>query len=82
MSREMEKILLFEELNWRQKSRALWLKEGDKNTKIFYRVANSHRKFNQVNSLKINGEISKNPAKIQEHIVQFYNNLYLENCSW
>jgi len=82
MSREMEKTLLFEELNWRQKSRALRLKEGDKNTNIFHRVANSHRKFNQVNFLKINGEISKNPVEIQEDIVQFYNNLYLENCSW
>jgi hypothetical protein len=82
MSREIEKTLLFEELNWRQKSRALWLKEGDKNTNFFHRVANSHRKFNQVNSLKINGKISKNPAEIQEHIVQFYNILYFENCSW
>jgi len=32
MSRELEKTLLFEEIIWRQKSRALWLKEGDKNT--------------------------------------------------
>jgi len=71
MSREMEKTLLFEELNWRQKSRALWLKEGDKNTNFFLRVANSHRKFNQVNSLKINGEISKNPTEIQEHKSSF-----------
>jgi len=82
MSKEIENTLLFEELNWRQKSRALWLKEGDKNTNFFHKVANSHRKFNQVNSLKINGEISKNPAEIQEHIVQFYNNLYFENYSW
>jgi hypothetical protein len=32
MSRELEKTLLFEEMNLREKSRALWLKEGDKNT--------------------------------------------------
>jgi len=82
MSRELEKTLLFEEMSWRQKSRALWLKEGDKNTQFFRRVANSHRKFNQVNSLSINGTISKNPAEIKEHIVQYYNNLYFENCPW
>jgi hypothetical protein len=58
------------------------LKEGDKNTNIFHRVANSHRKFNQVDSLSINGTISRNPAEIKEHIVQYYNNLYFENCSW
>jgi hypothetical protein len=76
MSRELEKTLLFEEMNWRQKSRALWLKEGDKNTNFFHRVANSHRKFNHVDSLNINGATSKNPMEIEEHIVQYYNKLY------
>jgi hypothetical protein len=69
MSREMEKTLLFEEMNRRQKSRALWLKEGDKNTNFFHRMTNSHRKFNHVDSLNINGATSKNHVKIQEHIV-------------
>jgi hypothetical protein len=36
------------------------LKEGDKNTNFFQRVANSHRKFNHVDSLNINGATSKN----------------------
>jgi hypothetical protein len=82
MSKELEKTLLFEEMSWRQKSRALWLREGDKNTKFFHRVANLHRKFNQIDSLTINGAISRNYVEIKEHIVQYYSNLYFENCSW
>ena len=40
---EIESLAALEEISWRQKSRALLLKEGDNNTRFFHRLANSHR---------------------------------------
>jgi hypothetical protein len=58
------------------------LREGDKNTKIFHLVGNSNRRNNTMDSLVVNGSLSSNFAEIREHIVQFYNQLYLEQFSW
>jgi hypothetical protein len=45
---ELEKVNLIDEISWRQKSTVLWLKEGDKCTKFFHRVANSNRRNNSI----------------------------------
>eukprot|EP00253_Pinus_taeda_P024733 PITA_24733 len=41
-------LLLREEASWRLKSRALWLREGDRNTKFFHNFANARRRKNSI----------------------------------
>ena len=44
-----------EEIFWRQKSRELWLKEQDNNTRFFHRMVNAHNRRNWLSKLKVNG---------------------------
>ena len=52
---DFEKWVLMEEISWRQKSREVWLRNGDRNTGFFHRMANSHRRRNCLSKIKING---------------------------
>ncbi|RVW36927.1 hypothetical protein CK203_094920 [Vitis vinifera] len=47
--------VLREEISWKQKSREVWLKEGDNNTIFFHRMANAHSRINWLFKLKVNG---------------------------
>jgi len=49
--RGMWQEIMLEGMSWGQKSRALWLREGDCNTKCFHEVANLHRKSNYSSSM-------------------------------
>ncbi len=75
---DWEKNSSLEEISWRQKSRATWLKECDKNTKFFHSVANSNRRNNTIHHLYVDGELSSNQEAIKSQISKFYQSLYTE----
>ena len=52
---DMEHLASLEETFSRQKSRVLYVKEGDSNTRFFHRLANSHRRANQIKRIKVDG---------------------------
>ncbi|RVW99876.1 LINE-1 reverse transcriptase-like [Vitis vinifera] len=66
-AREMyKKWVLLEETSWRQKSREIWLKEEDRNTRFFHQMANAHRRRNQMNRVKVNGRWYNGEREIKE----------------
>ena len=78
---ELEKANLLEEICWRQKSRVLCVREGDRNTKFFHRIANSHRRVNSIDRLMVDGELFSDPVAIADCISQFYRQLYFEDVA-
>ena len=73
---EVENFLSLEEISWRQKSRVLSIKEGDNNTKFFHKVANSHKRYNHLSILVVDGVIYEEEFEVAAQVVQFYKNLY------
>ena len=60
----MEHLLSLEEISHRKKSRMLCIKEGDNNTKFFHKMANSHRRYNHLRILEVDGVAFEKESKV------------------
>ena len=66
---QIEHLLSLEEISWRQKSRMLCIKEGNNNTKFFHKMANSHRRYNHLKFLEVDGVIYEEEAEVVAQVV-------------
>ena len=73
---DIEHLASLEEISWRKKSKALFLKEGDNNTRFFHRLANSHRQTNHIRGAEVGGVLYEDDREVQDQVVGFYRNLY------
>ena len=69
------------EIYWRQKFRVLCIRKGDRNTKFFHRISNSHWRFNSIDRLMVDGEFSSDSEAITGCISHFYRQLYAETMA-
>ncbi|XP_060212174.1 uncharacterized protein LOC132639769 [Lycium barbarum] len=69
---QIEEVARIEEISWRQKSRCLWLRDGDRNTKFFQNMADAHRRYNCIDKLQVRGSTTEDKEEIKEEILSFY----------
>ena len=77
-----KKWVLLEEAHWRQHSREIWLKDGDKNTGFFHRMASAHRRHNAMDRIKVNGEWLVEEQEVREGVVNSFQQLLTEDMGW
>ncbi|RVW34357.1 Transposon TX1 uncharacterized 149 kDa protein [Vitis vinifera] len=77
-----KKWVLLEEVHWRQLSREIWLREGDRNTGFFHRMASAHRRNNALDRVKVNGEWLSEEQEVRERIVNTFQQMISEDMEW
>lgn len=69
LQHEWENKCLQEEIFWRQKSRVQWIKEGERNTKLFHRSTIAHRNNNIIVKLTYQHRVERNTHEEMEEVL-------------
>ena len=67
---------LWQEMDWRQRSRQLWLAAGDANTRFFHQVASGCRRQNFIRRLRIGAQVIVDQALVGQAQSNHYREFY------
>ncbi|XP_058079904.1 uncharacterized protein LOC131228087 [Magnolia sinica] len=72
---EITNKILQKEISWKQKARLHWLKEGDRNTRFFHKMANWHASNNRISSLLVDGIRLEDEDEISGAMISYFYSL-------
>jgi hypothetical protein len=77
MCHSMDELLYREEMMWLQRSRIVWLKEGDRNTKYFHHKVAARAKKNKIKRSKgDDGRTTHDKKEMETLATKFFRTLY------
>ncbi|XP_057447160.1 uncharacterized protein LOC130738983 [Lotus japonicus] len=72
------KVAHMKESLLRQKSRIMWVKDGDANTKFFHAMVNARRRSNAISGVHVNGEWIDDPNLVKREVKDFFSMKFKE----
>ena len=77
---EINEMLTREEIMWNQRSRASWIKWGDRNTKFFHATASQRRRRNKIVGIQgANGIWQEKQKDIEITILVYFESIFKTN---
>lgn len=79
LRKEVASVMNLEPISWRQKDRAKWVKERDRNTRYFHCMTNFPRKNNYVEEFCCKWEMVEGNEDMRQRARLFFQQLYTED---
>ena len=77
---QLDELLYREEMLWLQRFRIMWLKEGERNTKYFFRRAVWRARWNYIRRLrKVDGSWCNVPTEMERMASSYFQELYTKD---